>query len=150
MVQPKTFLIAVLQVIVNRRQCLVLSISALSAPLAGCTDGSSADAEEAETSPGSADSSCWPSMCEGTQLIEVDVDSAFSGTVILEASCRDEAVSIQSGESVRIIREEDGADCGVTLSIDDEQVYNEYIEDHVSVSVTVTSNGEVDDETVMV
>lgn len=134
----------------NRRQFLSLSTSAISASLAGCNEGNLEDGAETETpSPEDSEPGCGLSMCEGTQIIEVRVNSDFSGTTVLGAGCRGENVTIQSGESVQIIREEDGEECGVSLYIDDEEVYGEYIEDHVSVTVTVNSNGEVDEERVM-
>ena len=82
-------------------------------------------------------------------MIEVDVHPGFSGTVVLEASCRDDPVSIHSGESVQIVREEDGETCGVTLLIDEEEVYDNRIDGHTSVTVTVSSDGEIDEEGVM-
>lgn len=88
-------------------------------------------------------------MCAGTQIIEVRVDSGISGTAVLAASCRDEPLSIQSGESVELVREEDAEECGVTLSIDDEQVYSERIEGHASVTLTVKRDGEVAEEWVV-
>lgn len=134
----------------NRRRFLSLSVSALSVSLAGCTDGTVADWAATETpTPDDSEPGCWPSMCEGTQIIEVDVHSDFSGTAVLEAGCRSEAVTIRSGESVQIRREEDAEKCGVTLHIDDEKVYGEYVEGHASVTVTVDSDGEVDEERVM-
>ncbi|GGN95736.1 alpha/beta hydrolase [Halomicroarcula pellucida] len=54
-------------------------------------------------------------MCAGTQILEVDVHSDCSGTVVLKASCRDEAISLQSGESVQIVREKDAETCGVAV-----------------------------------
>jgi hypothetical protein len=144
----------------NRRQFLSLSIPALSVSLAGCTqnsedgteteqDNSEDGTETATSSPEATAPGCSSSMCEGTQIIDVSVSSDFSGTAVLETSCRDEAVSIRSGESVTIVREEDGEECGVTLFIDDQEVYGEYVEGHVSVTVTVGPDGEVDEERVM-
>ena len=100
-------------------------------------------------SPDGAEAGCWPSMCQGTQIIEVRVSSEFSGSAVLETSCRDEAASILPGESVNIVREEDGEECGVTLSIDDEPVYDDRVEGHTSVTVTVGPTGGVDVERVM-
>ena len=88
-------------------------------------------------------------MCEGTQLIGVDVSSDFSGTAVLEASCRGDALELDAGDSVQLHRESDGEKCGVTLAIDDEQAYSEYIEGHISVTVTVDSDGGIDEERVL-
>ena len=134
----------------SRRQVLSLSMTALSASLVGCTQGNLEGGSETETPPTEYTESGCTSMCEGTQIIEVDVRSGFSGTAELEASCRDDAVTIQSGESIQIVREEDAAACGVTLFIDGEQVYDERIDGHASVTVTVRSDGEIDEEGVMV
>lgn len=149
----------------NRRQ--FLSFSALSISLSGCIEGDVGDATEnnpqtstaAETetpritttetetpSPEGATPECWPSMCEGTELVEVVVANDFSGDVVLNAECRAKEFSIPSGESVQIVREEDAETCNISLSINGEQVVSEHIEDYESVTLTVRSNGEVDDE----
>lgn len=134
----------------SRRQFLSLSISALSMTLAGCAQLNSEDGVETEThSPEDAEPGCWPSMCAGTQILEVDVHSGFSGTVVLKASCRDETISLQSGESVQIVREKDAETCGVALFIDNEQVYSKRIDGHTSTTVSVKSNGEINEEGVM-
>ena len=100
-------------------------------------------------SPDGAEAGCWPSMCQETVIIEVRVSSGFSGPALLETSCRDEADSILPGESFHIVRAEDGEECGVTLSIDDERVFDERVEGHASVTVTVGPSGGVDVERVM-
>ncbi len=137
----------------SRRQFLALSVAGVSVALAGCTRGNTEAGDETAThSPEPTDASqpgCWPSMCAGTQLIEVAVRSGFSGAVVLEASCRDDARSIQPGETVEIVRETDAEECGVTLSVDDERVYDERIEGHASVTVTVMANGDIDEEVVV-
>ena len=134
----------------SRRQFLCLSISALSMTLAGCTQWNSEGGAETEAhSPEDTEPGCWPSMCAGTQILEVDVHSGFSGTVVVKASCRDEMISLQSGESVQIVREKDAETCGVALFIDDEQVYGKRIDGHTSTTVTVRSNGEITEEGVM-
>lgn len=134
----------------SRRQLLSLSVSALTVSLAGCTQATPESGAETETpSPEYTEPGCWPSMCAGTQIVEVAVDSGFSGTVVLEASCRDESVPVRSGESVQIRREADAEECGVTLFIDDERVYGDRISGHASVTLTVSENGEVDEESVV-
>lgn len=87
-------------------------------------------------------------MWAGTKIIEAYVSSSRSGTAVLEAICRDESLSLQSGESVQPVREEDAGECGVTLFID-EQVYSERVEGHASVTLTVRCDGEVDEERVV-
>lgn len=134
----------------NRRQFLSRALPAVSITLAGCAQGDSNDETETSTPrPDGTAPGCWPSMCEGTQLIEVDISSSFSGSAVLEPSCRSDTLELEAGESVQLRRESDGEECGVTLFIDDEQAYSEYIEGHVSVTVTVESDGAIDEERVM-
>jgi hypothetical protein len=144
---------------VNRRQ--FLSISAFSISLSGCIEGDSGGTTETETprntatetgtpSPEGVTPECWPSMCEGTKLVEVVVASGFSGDVILQVECRDKEFSIQPGEPVQIDRKQDAETCGISLSIDGEQVFSENVEDYESVTLTVNSNGEVEDEWIVV
>jgi len=134
----------------SRREFLPLALSAVSASLAGCFRDDSDGGTPTETPPGEVtESGCWPSMCAGTQIIEVDVNSAFSGTAVLEASCRDDPLDVSPGESADIVREVDAESCGVTLFLDDEQVYSDNIEGHTSVTVRVRSNGNIDVETVL-
>lgn len=149
----------------NRRQ--FLSISAFSVSLSGCIEGDfdgttennsptskvtgtetprNTDTETETPSPEGATPDCWPSMCEGTKLVEVVVGHAFSGEVVLQAECRGEAFSVQAGQSVQVAREEDAETCGISVSVDGEQVFRENVEDYESVTLTVSSNGEIDDE----
>ena len=100
-------------------------------------------------SPEGATPECWPSMCEGTKLVEVVVAHGFSSDVILRADCRGEEYSIQLGESVQIGRTEDAETCGISLSIDGEQKVGENIEGHESLTLTIDSNGEVEEEWVV-
>ncbi len=54
-------------------------------------------ATETETqSPQDGTSACWPSMCQGTTLVEVVVARGFSGDVVLQVDCRGEEFAIQS------------------------------------------------------
>lgn len=88
-------------------------------------------------------------MCEGTALVAVVVATGFSGDVVLQADCRSEEFTILSGKSIRIGRHEDGESCGVSLFVDGEQVFDENIDGYESVTLTVNSNGEVDQERVV-
>jgi hypothetical protein len=153
----------------NRRQ--FLTISAISISLSGCLEGniggiteestptpkvertdiSRKTATETETPPPEGVTpECWPSMCEGTTLVEVVVAHDFSGDVTLQADCRGEEFSIQSGESVQIARDGDAETCGIDLSIDGEQVFSDDVEDYEMVTLTVSSNGDVEDEWVVI
>lgn len=134
----------------SRRAYLTSGLAALSVSLAGCTQDIQREETETETPTAEyTEAGCWPAMCAGTQLLELDVNSEFSGTTVLEASCRAEDRTVQSGESVTLVRDADGATCGVTLFIDGEQVYDERIEGHESVTLTVRSSGDVAEERVM-
>lgn len=149
----------------NRRQ--LLTVFGLSMPISGCIEGTSDGATEenpqtskatvtetprntaTETktpSPEGATPECWPSMCEGTKLVEVVVEDGFSGDVVLKAECRAEEFSIPSGESVKIDREEEAETCKIALSVNGEQVVSEYIEGYERGTLTVRSNGDVVDE----
>ncbi len=88
-------------------------------------------------------------MCEGTKLVEVIVSNGFSGDVTLQADCREREFSIQPGESVQINRKEDAETCEISLSIDGEQEYSEDVDDYESLTLTVDSKGEVEDERVV-
>ena len=148
----------------NRRQFFSRSFSAILVSLAGCSQrdagekadtdtASSADAEnEGGSETPSAEGSepgCWPAMCAGTQLIEVAANAEFSGTAVFEASCRDDSLSIQAGETAELVRTEDAEECGVTLFIDDEQVYSERVEGNASITLTVGRNGDIEEAVVM-
>lgn len=151
----------------NRRR--FLSFSALSISVSGCIAGTPGGETETDSptsnptetpgntateterpSPDGETPECWPSMCEGTTLVEVVVNADFSGSVVLEADCRGEDVPIQPGESVEIVRTEDAESCGITLFVADEQAYSDDIEGYESVTLTVRSNGDVDEEFVVV
>lgn len=151
----------------NRRK--FLSTTALSISLSGCLEGGEDTAESdsptskpAETehssntatetevpSPEVVTPPCGRSMCEGTKLVDVVVAHDFSDDVVFELNCRNEDFSIEPGESVEIVREEDGESCRISLSAGGEEVYSEIIQDHERVSLTVDSNGEVDEEWVV-
>ncbi|MDQ2071463.1 hypothetical protein RBH20_02805 [Haloarcula sp. H-GB4] len=144
----------------NRRQ--LLSISALSIPLTGCvkwdfdgatennspaqkmTETPSKTATETGTTPSEVSTpECWPSMCEGSQLVEAQVVGGFSGAVVLIATCRDKELSIQAGEPVRINRDTDAQTCRIVLSVDGKQEFSETVNSHQSVNLTVGSDGEM-------
>jgi len=137
-----------------------LSVSVLSFTLFGCLDKnfsgetetgfSRSTVTDTETlSPEGATPECWPSMCEGTKLAEVIVADCFSGEVNLRAECRDEEFSIRPGESIQIDRKEDAEACGISLSIDGERVSYEEVEGYESVVLTISSDGEIEDERIV-
>ena len=92
---------------------------------------------------------CGTSMCEGRKLVDASVASDFSGDVVLKPNCRNEEFSIQPGESVEIVRKEDGETCRTSLFVDGEKEFDEDIEGYERVSLTVSSNGEVNEEWVV-
>lgn len=111
------------------------------------------DTTETETPspvPSTTGDDCeWPVMCEGSTLVEVAVRSGFSGDVVLEVACRKEQYAVQPGETVRIDRETDGETCEVTLSVDDEVVYDESIPNYKRVTLIVKANGDVANESIV-
>jgi len=142
-----------------------LTISALSITLTRCIAGWGGDATETPSPTATATATdtpiesvtgtetlpaegttpeCWPSMCEGTQLVKVDVAHGFLGGPLLQADCRDEGFAILSGESVQIDRETDGETCEITLTIDGEQAFSANIEDSESLTLTVDTNGDIE------
>jgi len=144
----------------NRRR--FLSLSALSIPLSGCVELGLDDATEQNSpasnateapsntatetgtsSPEAVTPECWPAMCEGSKLVEVQVVGDFSGDVVLKAFCQGKEVAIQPGESVQINRESDGQVCGIYVSVDGEQVFSDRVASHQSLDLNVDSNGEV-------
>jgi len=102
-----------------------------------------------EQSSEGATPECGMSMCEGRKLVEASVASDFSGDVVLKPDCRNEEFSIRPGESVEIVRKEDGETCRTRLSVDGKKEFDENIEEYERVSLTVSSNGEVDEEWVV-
>lgn len=92
---------------------------------------------------------CGMSMCEGRKLVDASVASDFSGDVVLKPNCRNEELSIQPGESVEIVRKEDGETCRTSLFINGEKEFDENIEEYERVSLTVSSDGEVNEEWVV-
>ncbi|WP_459194928.1 hypothetical protein [Halosimplex sp. J119] len=154
----------------NRRR--FLAATALSASLCGCrTRGSETPASHDETenstptetetatdipttattqptspAPTATDDCQWPDMCEGSQIVEVDVSSRFSGDVTLEADCRSEAFAVEPGESVLVERKQDAESCRVRLLVDGEEAYSEDIPGYKRVTLTVGSDGEVEVE----
>lgn len=144
----------------NRRQ--FLSISALSICLSGCVEwGFDAATENNSPAPNTTETpsntatdtgappsevstpECWPSMCEGSKLVEVQVVGGFSGDVVLTATCQNKELSVSPGESVRINREADAEVCGISLYIDGKHVFSDRVSSHQSLNLTVDSNGEV-------
>lgn len=69
------------------------------------TEAPSNTATETETPPPEATTpECWPSMCAGSELVEVYVACGFVGDVVLSATCQNKELSIQPGGTVQINR----------------------------------------------
>ncbi|GGM30770.1 hypothetical protein GCM10009006_10320 [Haloarcula argentinensis] len=66
-------------------------------------------------------------MCDGSKLVEVQVVGAFSGTVVLLATCQDKEVSIPPGGSVQINRDTDAQTCRIVLSVDGKQEFSDTV-----------------------
>jgi len=149
----------------NRRE--VLALAALSTAVSGCLASDPVDSgpdtttetqtdtptptptDTATPSPTATDDCQWPTMCEGSQLVEVAVKRGFAGDVTLEANCRGETYGVEPGESVRIDRHVDGERCRIALTVDGETVYSEDLPDYKRVTLTVAPNGEVDVEAIV-
>jgi predicted component of type VI protein secretion system len=90
----------------------------------------------------------WPEFCEGSKLVEVTVSSRFSGSVVLEAGCRDEDVEMRPGETKTLERQVDAETCDVALYVDDRKAYADTIQSYESTTLRVDSGGNVHAETV--
>lgn len=160
----------VARVDVNRRE-FVSTAAALPLVLAGCTerapgasgsesttdDASPTETDEATTANATTDDQstgapttedCWPQRCEGTALVVVEVARSFSGDVVLEADCREEAVPVDSGESGEIERRERGESCSVRVFVDDETVFEKGIASYQQTTVEVSESSDVQTRTV--
>ena len=113
------------------------------------TEPSRTTTETEKSSSEGATPECGMSMCEGRKLVDASVASDFSGDVVLKPNCRNEEFSIQPGESVEIVRKEDGETCRTSLFINGGKEFDENIEEYERVSLTVSSNGEVNEEWVV-
>jgi len=157
----------------NRRR--LLAAAALSASVSGCTTRepetpratgedestpptksetpteipSTASMQTSSPAPTEIDDCQWPDMCEGSQIVEVDVNWEFSGDVTLEADCRGEAFDVESGESLLVERQRDAESCQVRLFVDERAAYREDIPGYKRVRLTVGPDGEVDVEAVV-
>ena len=114
----------------------------------GTTDGADAGTGTTSTETGAVPG-CWPSMCAGTQLLELDVSANHSGAVTLEADCREGEFRIDPGESQGIDREADGESCQVRLVVGGETAFDEQIGGYERVTLTVADDGDVSEERVV-
>ncbi|MGM0397830.1 MAG: hypothetical protein ACQEQY_02440 [Halobacteriota archaeon] len=141
-----------------QRRHLLAGLGAGLVSLAGCTgrEGddptttetpTTTDPEPTETPTPTSD----PSILDvGTLLMSVLVEFGFSGEVVLEADCRDEEYVLEAGDRVELVREEDGESCPVRLLIDGEAAIDRTVQGYEEHAVTVTEDGEVRVETVLV
>ena len=81
-------------------------------------------------------------------MIGVTVEEGFSGTVVLEADCRDEASQLEPGDELRIEREYDDEDCSYDLRVDGESARQETVDATESVKLRVTESGSIAGATV--
>ncbi|AHF55879.1 hypothetical protein HISP_16441 [Haloarcula hispanica N601] len=136
----------------KRRKIITSTLSVIF--LSGCTTDSndqytlnstSTEPTPNSTSTGSTPSAgdCYPQFCRGTKLVDVVVDADFSGTVVVEAACRERSYKLQSGDSITITRKVDGESCDIIISANNQTVYNQTIADYVSISLRVGPDGNV-------
>ncbi|WP_255190652.1 hypothetical protein [Natronobeatus ordinarius] len=81
-------------------------------------------------------------------MIAVTVEEEFSGTIVLEADCRDEASQLEPGDELRIEREYDDEDCSYDLRVDGESARQETVDATESVKLRVTESGSIAGATV--
>ncbi|AFK17898.1 hypothetical protein E6P09_03885 [Haloferax mediterranei ATCC 33500] len=129
----------------NRRKALVSLGSLVFAP--GCVSDGSEETTETESDT-TTDDCGWPQFCDGSKMVEVTVNTGFSGEVVLKPGCRDEDIEIQPGETKALTRQVDAEECAITLYVDGEEVYHDTIQDYESTTLRVGSSGEVTAETI--
>jgi len=88
-------------------------------------------------------------MCEGSQIVVMEVNGEFSGDVTLEADCRGEAFAVESGESLLVERERDAESCRMRLFVAGEAAYDEDVPGYKCVTLTVGPDGKVDVEAIV-
>lgn len=131
----------------SRRQMVKAAAGGVVISLSGCAGGDETTTET-PTSGATTPTSDVNTMSEGSLIVEVSVDSQFDGSTVLEADCRDQDVSIGSGESARIERRTVGETCAIQLAINSETTFEAEVFDYESYHLTVTREGEVEEETV--
>ncbi|MFC7135997.1 hypothetical protein ACFQRB_04375 [Halobaculum litoreum] len=156
-----------------RRRHVLAALSATLLPTAGCV-GSPSDTgdggpttvrseADTETSPPAASptptasptprtttEACgWPTMCEGSTLLELFLSVDYERAVTLRLGCRSEPVTVDPGRYHEVVREEDGEECAVTVAADGETLYETSVSGSEHVTVRIDETGAVDAETVV-
>ena len=85
---------------------------------------------------------------EADAMLAVTVEEGFTGTVVLEADCRDEPSRLEPGDELRIERDDDDEDCSYDLRVDGKSVRRETLDPTESVKLRVTERGSVAGATV--
>lgn len=88
-------------------------------------------------------------MPAGTAIVEVTVDPDFDGSVVLETTCREDASVLENGEQATVVRNEDRESCGVSVAVDGETAFDEWIAGYESARLTVTADGELEGGRIM-
>lgn len=132
----------------ERREVLVsvLSVGVLSGCASDTTESTTPNNTVTETTPSAG--GCFPQFCEGSTIVDVDVDASFSGTVVLKAACRDSSYKLQSGDSVTITRQVDGETCAVRLFVNNQTEFDRKIADYVSMSLRIGPDGGISESIV--
>lgn len=143
-------------IVTPRRGFLAATIPAAGAVLPGCSVGENSttggDPDSTGTAPAGTPTATpgIAEMHEGSPLVEVTVDTGFSGTVRLEGDCRNDAVEVPPGETASFTRDSDGEECSVNLAIDSETRYETHVLGYQSYFLTVDADGGIDEEVVVV
>lgn len=143
-------------IVTPRRRFLAATIPAAGAVLPGCSvseNGTSGgDPDSTGTAPAGTPTATpgIAEMHEGSPLVEVTVDTGFSGTVRLEGDCRNDTVEVPPGETASFTRDSDGEECSVSLVIDSETRYETHVLGYQSYFLTVDADGGIDEEVVVV
>lgn len=85
-------------------------------------------------------------MPAGSGVVAVTVHPDFEGEVEFSARCRGIDTAIPGGERTEVVRNEAGESCGVSVEVDGEAVLDRVIHGYESARLTVTADGDVDEE----
>lgn len=131
-----------------RRELLTTVGIGITSATAGCLENAdwlSTGEPQTETATPTEDQH---TMAEGTILVKVTVRSTAPAAV-LETGCRSDVLEIEPGESEAIERVTDGESCGIELTVDGESIFDAYVYEYESLRLTVTSEGDVETESIM-
>lgn len=132
----------------SRRQMIVAAAGGAAFSLSGCASGEAETTTETPTAGATTPTSDVDTLPKGSLIVDVIVDSQFDGSTVLKADCRQEDVSIGSGESARVERRTAGETCSIQLDTGTEATFEAEVFEYESYQLTVTAGGEINKETV--